>query len=238
MHSFTFNGVNSRTYCKMFVSGGGTYNAPERDIESVSVPGRNGELTIDHGRFKNVKVTYNAWIIDNVDSNMSRARSWLCYPTGYKRLEDDYHPDEYRMARMVSGIDFNVSTTTPIAATTTIQFDCMPQRWLKSGEEDVTIASSGSTIHNPTIFPAKPLLKITGTGEAKITIGGRSIWISDIGGSMYLDCDIERAYSGATAKDDKITITKGYPTIPYGDVAVTYTGSITSFLITPRWWRV
>lgn len=243
MHSFTFDGLNSRTYCKMFVSGGGTHNAPERDIESVSVPGRNGELTIDHGRFKNIKVSYSAWIIEDVDENIVKARNWLCSKVGYKRLYDDYHPDEFRMARMVGGIDFNVSTTTPVAAIATIQFDCMPQRWLNSGLDEISIrVSSGQIITNPTFFPAKPLITIEGSGPATVTVSGKTISISDIGGTMFIDCDIERAYSYTAAKDDKITISNGYPTIPHGDSMVSYTagngGSVTSLKLMPRWWRV
>lgn len=238
MHSFTFDGANSREYCKLFVSGGDTYNAPERDIESIPVPGRNGELTIDHGRYKNIKVEYSGWIMENVNTNMLKARNWLCSKIGYKRLEDDYNTDTFRMARIVDGVSFSLTSTFPQAALTKIQFDCMPQRWLKSGETEIVKNSTGTSISNPTLFPAKPLITVFGTGEGTITVGGKKVSISDIGGSIVLDSEIERAYSGSTPKDDKITITNGYPTIPGGSSTVKFTGGVTKVSIIPRWWRL
>lgn len=242
MHSFTFNGLNSRTYCKLFVSGGGTHSAPERDIESVSVPGRNGELTIDHGRFKNIKVPYAGWIIEDVDTNIVKARNWLCSQIGYKRLSDDYYPDEFRMARLVGGIDFSVSTTTPVAATATITFDCMPQRWLVSGETAQTFNTSGNNITNPTMFPSKPLITVSGSGMGNIRVGGILVKISDIPGSIIIDCESERAYTETggvyTPLDNLITAKNGYPTIPSGSSRVSFDNGVTGVVIIPRWWRV
>ena len=57
----TFNGKNSAEF-GVWISGGGTYNAPARDVEMVSVPGRNGDISYDNGRFQNVAVTYPAFI--------------------------------------------------------------------------------------------------------------------------------------------------------------------------------
>lgn len=41
------------------ISGYGTYGAPERDVEAVAVPGRNGDLIFDNGRFTNAEVYYD-----------------------------------------------------------------------------------------------------------------------------------------------------------------------------------
>ena len=55
---FEFDGVNSFAY-GVFVTGKSVYDAPSRDVESVSVPGRNGDILIDKGRFKNIDITYH-----------------------------------------------------------------------------------------------------------------------------------------------------------------------------------
>lgn len=41
------------------ISGYGTYGAPERDVEMVAIPGRNGDLIFDNGRFTNAEVYYD-----------------------------------------------------------------------------------------------------------------------------------------------------------------------------------
>ena len=54
-----YGGKCSKDY-GLYVSGSGTFNAPERDVDLVEVPGKNGTLVLDNGRFKNIPVTYPA----------------------------------------------------------------------------------------------------------------------------------------------------------------------------------
>ena len=49
---FTFDGKTSTDF-GMYISGSGTYNAPERDVTTYNIPGRNGDLIVDNGRFLN-----------------------------------------------------------------------------------------------------------------------------------------------------------------------------------------
>lgn len=140
-----FGGVKSSDY-GIYVSGEGTFNAPERDVELIEIPGRNGDFSLDKGRFKNITVTYPAF---NYETNLtdfrtrlSDFRNALKSKLGYQRLEDTFHPDEYRMATFVDMIDVNpVMYNT--ASTIELTFNCKPQRFLKSGEEEQTIGGWG-----------------------------------------------------------------------------------------------
>ena len=243
MHSFTFNGLNSRTYCKMFVSGGGTFNAPERDVESISVPGRNGTLTIDHGRYENIQVEYPAWIAEDFDMNMAKARVWLCKSPGYKRLEDDYHPNEFRMAKYVSGLEVTpiVSAGDYLGGQMTLRFDCMPQRFLKSGEVQKSLLATDVVV-NPTEFVALPLIVVNGDGQGTITVNGNVFRLNNIQNGMIIDSEMQKTYVGTTSLD---LYTEGdYPVLQPGVNNIVYatvpgTGShITSSIITPRWWTL
>lgn len=134
---FTFDGVNSLDY-DIYITGEGVYNAPERAVEKVSVPGRNGDLAIDQGRFENVPVTYAkcgcaAKTQAEFAEKLQAFRNALCSRVGYKRLTDDYNKDEYRMAMYVSGLEVEAIAQHRMG-TFDIVFDAMPQRFLKSGE--------------------------------------------------------------------------------------------------------
>lgn len=240
MHSFTYKGHNSRDYCKLFVSGGGTFGSPERDIESIPIPGRNGELTIDHGRYKNVTVEYSGWIAEDFEANILKARQLLCYGNGgYYRLEDDYHPDEFRMARFVGPLEVQgiASSGDYLAAALSIKFDCMPQRFLKSGEEVITLTdASGTNVRNPTSLPALPKLIVYGSGEGTITHNmSTELTISDIDGFVELDSEIQRAYKLNVPKDDTVS---GFLVFDRGVNYIQFSGGITKIEITPRWWRL
>ena len=162
---FTYDGESSRDY-DVYLTGTGVFNAPERTVEMVEIPGRNGNYALDQGKFNNISVTYNAGIVDYSESDfadkVSAVRNWLCSKVGYKRLSDDYNPNEYRMAVFKSGV--NIEHEDLRTGTFEITFDCKPQRWLTSGETAVAV-SSGDTITNPTLYGAKPLLKIVGYGD-------------------------------------------------------------------------
>ena len=89
------------------------------------------------------------------------------------RLTDEYNPDEFRLAIYKSGLE--VSPAKLMAGEFDLVFQCMPQRFLKAGEDAVTIESSGDTLANPTLFNARPLLMVTGYGG--FTINGHPIEI-------------------------------------------------------------
>lgn len=162
--TFTFDGESSADY-GVYITGEGVFNAPERAVEMVDIPGRNGSYALDQGRFGNIEVTYTAGMVDDSETNfadrLADVRNWLCSKKGYVRLEDDYNPDEYRMAVYSSGI--SVEHADLRTGEFEISFDCKPQRWLKSGETAVSV-TSGDEVDNPTLFDAEPLLEVKGYG--------------------------------------------------------------------------
>lgn len=232
MHSFSIDGFSAARY-GLFVSGSGTYNAPERDVTTVEIPGRNGELTIDNGRFKNITVTYPAFIVGDFQQRAQNIRAWLCSTSGYRRLEDDYDTGHFRMARFINGLEFNTLAQNG-AGRCNIQFDCMPQRFLLAGEIPVTLAVGGR-ITNPTLFDAEPLITVNGNGNITLTVNGKSVVLTGVSGSVTLDCATKRAYNGTTPMDS--IMTGEFPVLVPGNNVISWTGSA-NLSIVPRWWTV
>lgn len=137
IHSLIFGGVNSADF-NVYISGGGTFSAPQRDVEAVSVPGRNGDLIIDNGKWNNIEVRYPTFIPSGFEHNIEAFRSAICRKKGYQRLEDTYHPDEYRLGMLSSGIDPSTKYMNQ-SASMDLVFNCKPQRFLKVGDEPVQI---------------------------------------------------------------------------------------------------
>ena len=222
-----FDGRTSKDF-NVLLSGFDTYTAPERDVERVSVPGRNGDVVIDNGRYENVDVTYKCLLLRHLETDYSEFIAWLMSGAGYKRLEDTFHPDEFRMASFKGSVKPKLYDYEN--ASFSITFNCKPQRWLKSGE-DVTTLIDGGTIINETSYTAKPLIRAYSAGT--LTVNGQSLTISSVDG--YVDIDSERlnAYKGSTNKNS--TVSGVFPTFVAGENVITYTGRLE---ITPRWWRL
>ena len=175
--SLFFDGEDSRSY-GVYITGEAVYNAPERDVEMIEIPGRNGAFALDNGRFQNIEVAYPTGIFASTEADfrtaVSNFRNFLCSKRGYVRLTDEYNPDEYRLAVYKSGLE--VSPTMLKAGEFEIVFDCKPQRFLTSGETAVTVANNGR-LTNPTLFPSNPLLRVDGYGD--ITINGETMNIDN-----------------------------------------------------------
>lgn len=184
-HGLIFDGENSRDY-GVYITEPAVFNAPERDVEFISIPGRSGDYELDRGRWHNITVTYScAFFTDTVsdfNEGLSDFRNMLASKTGYCRLEDEINTGEYRMGSFVSGME--IDTFNPKTGTFDVVFNCKPQRWLTTGETAVAVAS-GDTITNPTLYDASPILLVNGYGT--IGIGEQTISISDmIMGNIYL----------------------------------------------------
>lgn len=230
-----FDGVPSDNF-GLYVGSTASDNAPERDIETVVVPGRNGTLTIDNGRFGNIEIPYTAFIRRNFEENIAAARAFYCSRVGYKRLEDATHPDEYRMARYVSGMDVTPSQMRK-QGYFTLKFDAMPQRFLKSGERQIEFTRNG-TIINTTQFDAKPLIRVYGNGA--VGVGSETITVANNPGYIDIDCEMMDAYYNATNCNDRITLSSGeFPVLTAdSNIGVTKGTGITKIVITPRWYII
>lgn len=203
--SLSFDNTSSRSY-GVYITGQAVFNAPERDVEMISIPGRNGAFALDKGRFENITVTYPAGIFAQNEADFAQAisdfRNFLCSKKGYCRLTDEYNPSEYRMAIYKSGLE--VEPAQLRAGEFEIVFECMPQRYLTSGETAVSVASGG-TLTNPTLFEASPLLEIEGYGT--INVNGTEIEIDDeLVGDVVVADEVWEPYAETTVDFPNIYI--------------------------------
>lgn len=167
-NSLTFGGVNSLDY-GIYISGPGVFNAPVRDIEFVGVPGRNGAIEIDKGHWNNIEVTYKAGTFGDDQSDFAQKinafRNAVVSQIGYQRITDTYNPEEYRLGIYASGLSVNPANRNS-AGEFDLVFNCKPQRYLLSGEDEISV-TSGDAITNPTLYEASPKFEIYGYGATR-----------------------------------------------------------------------
>lgn len=232
---FVFDNLDSRDY-GVFISGGGTFNAPPRRYREYTVPGRNGTLTIDEGAFEEAEHIYPAFIGNGFRANIDAFRSAINSKIGYARLSDSYHTDEFYRAKYMAGLETDVIPSLA-GGNFELTFRRDPRRFLVSGETVTTITASSGTITNPTLYEARPLIKVTGYGT--LTIGGENITIASGQTYVTIDSELMDCYMGTTNKNDKVTFAAGkFPTLKPGSTGISRSGNITKIEITPRWYRL
>lgn len=231
---FTFNGVNCKDF-GVYVSGSKTFGSAEREYETVEVPGRNGDLVYSSSRLKNIQVDYEAFIFEEFSNNMQALRNYLLTQIGYGRLEDTYHPDEFRLGVFSAALDPEVTNLE--VGQFTLSFNCKPQRFLKTGTMTTEFIQNG-VIVNPSMNDSSPLIRVTGNGT--LTITGKEIFTLTISSNtsyIDIDCEMMDCYRGLENMnpnvefgDDKI------PVLTSGKNSISFNSTITKVEIIPRWW--
>lgn len=232
-HYFIFNGKNSLDFGAI-IDGNKTFGSAQRDYDSYQVPGRNGNLTVDNGRFNEVALPYEGFIVKDFDDNSEALRNFLQQDVGYHRLEDSIHPDEYRIAMYPGPFDPKVIFLE--SGSFTLTFRARPERFLKSGEIPVQVpAGETVTLLNPSPQIAKPLIYIP-SGTGAVNIGDTILTITTNTAGMYIDCEIQDAYMNSTNLNRYVQRATGdFPELRSGQTTIS--GDM-AFEITPRWWKL
>lgn len=210
-----------------------TFSGARPVVDKTPVAGRNGELAYYTGAYENRKGEAKCFCLqNNVEAAVTAASSMLL-ANGYKRLECTNDPSHYWMARVVNGpqIEDRLRVLNPF----TIEFDCMPQRFLKDGETPVTVIS-GETLYNPTSFTALPIINISGSGAGELQIGEYIVRVFSLDGNLSLDSETQNAFYGLTPLNNTISAPV-FPKLVEGNNEITFTGNWT-VEIKPRWWTI
>lgn len=229
MNTFTYNGVTSSAY-GIFIEHRPVVAFPKRRIESITIPGRSGNLLFDTGAYDNVAVTYQAAYRGNVRDTGRDIASWL-YQNDYLTLSDSYDPSYFRKAVYVSPL--NITDIIAVAGRAAITFDCKPQRYLLSGLTAIT-PTSGDDITN-LYQPSLPIISFTGNGV--LTVGSRTVTVAGNTGTLILDSENQTASVGGNNANSLITLSDGFPVLENGDTIVSWTG-ISNVSIIPNWWTL
>lgn len=208
---------------------------PEWDVTKQEIPGRSGALTFSNGRFKNITLSYDCMVWKNALKNYEGLLAFLAQDSSYHRLEAEAEKETFRMARFESVTGQKPSAYFSRIAFT-LNFDCKPQRFLKSGEETLE-AQNGSSFYNPTLYAAKPLLRVYGWGT--VGINGRRLLLNQDETAPYtdIDCDLKDAFYGANNRNSFLEVTD-WPELNPGENVVELGQNIKKIEITPRWWTI
>lgn len=213
----------------------------QRKHNTVSVPGRNGDLHFLENAFTNYTQVYECYFHGELSTpeQAHAVKAWLLGDGSYRRLEDIYDPQHFRLASFRGPLD--IENILNKYGRCTVCFDCAPQAFLKSGEYAVSFSTAG-VLHNPTAYTALPMITVYGNAAGTLTIGANTVTIKSIADPLILDCDTQNAYSqpgdGAPQNQNGNILAIPFPSLSPGDNVISFTGGITRIEIIPRWWEL
>lgn len=231
MNFFVYDGKNSQDL-GLLISGEKTYNSPSRDVTTVSIPGRSGDLIIDNGRYNNIEISYTVSFRKDVPEKTRALKAWLLSNAGYRRLEDTYQPEYFRLAAISNATAFEISINR--YGTAELIFNCNPFLFSKGGEQTVSIPASGGRIYNPEYFESRPIITVYGNGNGVLSVNNINYNLSDIDGYVTINSDVGLVYQGTENKNSTVNFIE-FPTLQVGENIIDWTGGITKVEIIPRW---
>lgn len=216
-----------------------------REFEFTSIPQKSGDFITDKKRFKNRTVSYKIssippWCDYDEQKFVYRLSAWLLTSYEYKILKDTYNTNYYQRA-VCTGIT-NVAVDAKGAVSATINFNCDPFLYSKSGLTEIEVNSNNYTITNREKWDAEPIIKVNGNGVFTVTVNTDVIEITLDGTEITIDKPNEDVYYTSTgiSCNDKIDAVR-LPILKPGANEITYsTGSGTGFTMTiiPNWRRL
>lgn len=212
MHYFIFNNINSNEL-GIIVKNMPLIPLAEKDIESIKISGKNGNLHIDNGTYNSINYT-----IDCVISDISKIDNIKKAFNGTSKLILSKYNDRYFEATIKNQISFdkylNALQEFPL------QFELQPISYSNELEE-IRISSDinnldigGNTITNPIIL-------VDGTGT--FTINNVSVEILESG--ITIDCELMNCTKNNLNANNKVILDK-FPTLNPTDNVITIESGI------------
>lgn len=227
IYSFTWNGVSCRDKGIRLQSMPEIVR-PEERVTHVTIPGRNGEMTLTEG-----EDIYNSYIQPipitvYTEEAVREAERWL---RGDGDVTFSGQPDRVQKARVINAVTFTKHGRNSVWWDAEVQFYCEPVK-RSTAEEDIEIATSGTGITNPGDLKAYPRITIEGSGLVTVSIGGRTLTIPECVDGWVIDSENEWILNGSLPVMNACS--GSFPIFSTGENAVLFTGA-TKLTITPQW---
>ncbi len=138
----------------------------QRKIDTVSVPGRNGDLIFAQDAFDNVTESIDIAVKPcggrTRDENIEMLCGILLSSKDFLRIECDGWAkcggeDIFRVGYYSGTLE--IQNLLAKYSRAVLKFNCKPQRFLKSGEIPIELASGAHYLKNPTAYKAYPIVK-------------------------------------------------------------------------------
>lgn len=238
LNYFTFGDFQSLRDCNLYIEKRPSRQKPVRDVSAHEVPGRDGVVLVDNGRWKNIILRYQVGCGD-IDANIDKINQMLCQ-TGIHKLEDTYDDEVYYKASCINATEFQEDLLNFGRAT--IEFDCEPYRYLNVGTYDYQ-AEQGKVFENPTGFDSLPKILLYATPGATCTIhfgsDAYSVIMPKGVASLTIDSETMDCVSGTKKYNDAVQFEQ-FPILKPGKTQVQFTVSSGNavLFITPRWRKI
>jgi len=235
---FEYKGRKSNEF-GLVVSNDLAFTTPERDVELFEVPGLDGDLIIDKGRLKGFdkQFTVSLMVPDGktIDRSAKEISEWLRSDVSWDKLTFSGYEGYFYEA--ICYESFDIQDVLKTFGKAVITFRCKPYKYKNDGQVPLTVIG-GQTLFNPEKRMAKPLIKITGTGNITLKNNGTDwLILTSVDGYITIDSAQMSVHKDGLQQFQKMNanLKPLFPVLISGSNVITWTGTVTKVEITPKW---
>jgi phage-related protein len=214
---FIYNGISSKDM-GVILKKLPPITKPKKRIEIVQVPGRNGTLHIDENCYEPINISLECTLKKNI--NVRDITKWLI-EFGTITFSDEL--DKYYNATITNSIP--LERVFRLYREFIIQLELQPIA--QSTQEYVYNCNNTNenTLKIDSSAEMYPYIKLTGTGEVKLTINNKICTVTIDDEYIELDSELQNAYKGVKNKNDKMN--GEFPILIPGNNKIQITGNAT-----------
>ena len=223
---FKFKGKDSRDF-GVLIYGAPQRTKPKRRVESITIPGRNGELTQDEDTYE--PYTISMQCSTRGGDRLDEIVTWL---NGAGELILATEPDRVYKASIYNKI--SISDVIYLYNSFLIQFRVHPFKHSVNAFADTLELLSPTRIRNSGSVYSEPIITVYGNGDITLTINEKDFPLYGVDGSITIDSEMMEVFKGDANQNSKYGAVE-FPHLEVGENEIRWTGNVTKVEIKPRW---
>jgi predicted phage tail component-like protein len=200
---------------------------PGRREEEITIPGRNGVLTIDEGTYEGYTISVECGARGT--ERLGEIAAWL---DGSGDLIVSTEPDKVYRAKISNAI--SVSDVIYLYNSFLVQFKVFPFKYSVNNLGDNFSMIAPCSVYNKGSVYSQPTLTVYGTGNITLTINGTNYGLLGVEESIAIDSEMMEVYKGTANANNKFSA-MDFPRFEVGMNTISWSGNVTKVEIEPKW---
>ena len=225
---FSWNGVRC-TEKGLWVTELPPPTVPAERAAFTNIPGRAGSLATLEGEDVYDDLLLSATCIVSDPSKVPEIAAWL---NGSGTVTFANRQGGFYFAHIVNQISFEKILRGNPHRSFVVNFRCQPF-WYHADVQPITVTTPGTFISNPGTIASEPVIKVTLSGDAEITIGGYLFSLTGVTGTVTIDTPRLECYQDYQSKNG--CMSGDFPRIGTIGAYVNWSGAVSKIGIEPNW---
>lgn len=203
---------------------------PQRREQEVTIPGRNGVLTINEDTYEPYTLSFTCSTRD-----ISRVNDIVAWLDGSGDLTVSTEPDKVYKAKISNAIP--ISDVVYLYPSFLVQFKVFPFKYSRNAiisHADDLVLTTATTIYNKGTVYSQPTITVYGTGNINLSINGDLFKLTSVDGHLTIDSEMMEVYKDGQNRN-LLFEALFFPRLEVGQNDISWTGAVSKIEIEPRW---